>query len=292
MRPLRSSSIEVIGLLDWWVLLPAALSIATGNLAGLGWYRLTGRIDPLAAELPDKLPASEMSGFIAEAQHAAAGMSRPFLLHSERSWYFAMALAQRDGITLDPVLTYVACLLHDAGLFAKERRHCFAVEGARIATACGVAAGVADPEIRTVADAIQGHVSVEPPTFLGRYLQYGALLDIAGWRVARIDQEGLRRVCSQLADRHGCRTKRPLAGRMPPQPIRARGVSMALGISPSLAVGAPTPSGRHLACVVSRRSSKCVWIRCRSPTGLNWTSYEALGTRSETANHPDPRVCQ
>jgi hypothetical protein len=122
------------------------------------------------------------------------GMDARWVRHSRRTWQFASALADRDDAQLDPELIYVGSMLHDSGLFEPNPTRCFAVEGAAHATHTAKEANVDAERARTVAHAIASHISVNPDSKLGRYLQYGSLLDLTGTRLWKLDRDLVDRI--------------------------------------------------------------------------------------------------
>jgi hypothetical protein len=131
--------------------------------------------------------------------------------HSERTWYFARALAAADCAkhvpALDPglgpefepeewhELVYVASMLHDSGLVSERRTKCFAEAGAVNALSTAAKGGTSDTKADLVAKAIASHISVNPGNKLGKYIQLGSLLDITGFRVWSIDRAVVSAAC-------------------------------------------------------------------------------------------------
>lgn len=80
------------------------------------------------AALPTSPEANAATAFCAE-------VSEPWLVnHCTRTYLWGAMLAQRDGLTFDPDLFAVTCMLHDLGLAkpirARRTEACFAVAGA------------------------------------------------------------------------------------------------------------------------------------------------------------------
>jgi len=109
--------------------------------------------------------------------------------HGYRTWYFARGLAAVEGLTPDPELLFVACLLHDLGLTDRAApsvaQPCFAVSGATAARA------VVEPHRSShaadrVAEAIAMHLNLDVPLDDGdlNYLVAAStLVDVAGVRL-------------------------------------------------------------------------------------------------------------
>ena len=122
------------------------------------------------------------------AEEAAREQSDALLGHAYRTWRFGGALATRDGALLDPELFYVASLLHDSGLLKSVAGEDFTLRSAdRARDACARAGDAGDDaKAAAIADAIVAHatpgVSVESHP-LGHYVQAGALLDLADFRL-------------------------------------------------------------------------------------------------------------
>ncbi len=109
--------------------------------------------------------------------------------HGYRTWYFARALGEIDGLLPDPELLYVACILHDLGLtksaIPTDEEPCFAVRGATEAAAlvephCGVEGAAA------VGEAISMHLNIDVPIddgALNYLVAAGSLIDLLGPRI-------------------------------------------------------------------------------------------------------------
>lgn len=196
MRPLSSTEPENIGWAQWFGLFPEALPRVTSNTIGMARYWFGARGDPLTEPLsvvPPKTPWTDAADRVASVQ-----LKKSTLVgHSKRTWYFAMALARHDGECLDSEMVYVASMLHDTGLFVDDRSEGFAAAGAELARTSAIEAGVDDVSAVAVANAIWGHASVVPRTVLGRYLQDGSLLDVAGARLWHIDPNAVDRACAE-----------------------------------------------------------------------------------------------
>ena len=172
MRPLCSSQVETIGLVRWWILLAQATRFAVTHVIGLLRYCGFGaRGDPLAGPLPGDPPQSGWIAAIDQALDRDVKMDKVFRDHSQRSWFFARALAAANGEAFDNETLYAACLLHDAGLFDEDRKTCFALVGADLVRRTAAAAGVSTDQAKAAAVAVATHIDVRPQTQLAKYLR-------------------------------------------------------------------------------------------------------------------------
>jgi hypothetical protein len=111
----------------------------------------------------------------------------PFLTnHSFRSHFFAVALADRDRVSFDPELLYVAALLHDIGLVEEfDTGKCFEEDSADAAVRLAAAEGWVAERREQLAEAIRLHVATEidlgdgPEAYL---LWHSTGLDVGGDR--------------------------------------------------------------------------------------------------------------
>jgi hypothetical protein len=209
-RPWKSDPPEVIGCREFLTLLPdvGKRGVEYGiGLAGYPLWRLRQRRGEPAAlpSRPDTKWAEVVEDF------ACKQLTVHWRRHSERTWYFATALAAADRAkhapALDPglgaefeleewrELVYVASMLHDSGLVSERRTECFAAAGAVNAFSTAAKAGTSDTKAELVANAIASHISVDPGNKLGKYIQLGSLLDITGFRVWSIDRAVVSAAC-------------------------------------------------------------------------------------------------
>jgi hypothetical protein len=154
----------------------------------LGRVKLaTGRVPSRAAEVdvddfapPDSRLAREAEAACAEQPASVAG-------HSYRTWMFGRALSAFDRAELDSELFYAAALMHDHGLAEPTPGRCFTLASAERALEAAAAADVEPGRAEHVADAICVHatpgVAVERDGALGCYVQWGAMVDVAGLRL-------------------------------------------------------------------------------------------------------------
>jgi hypothetical protein len=198
MRPVCSSQVETIGLVRWWILVAQATPFAGTHLLGLLRYCGFGaRGDPLAGPLPGDPPQSGWIAAIDEALDRDVQMDKVFRDHSQRSWFFARALAAAKGEAFDNETLYAACLLHDAGLFDEDRKTCFALVGADLVRKTAAAAGVSTDQAKAAAVAVATHIDVRPRTQLAKYLRAGSLLDVIGTFAWDIDPAAIAEACER-----------------------------------------------------------------------------------------------
>jgi hypothetical protein len=126
-------------------------------------------------------------------------MDKVFRDHSQRSWFFAraLALAAANGDALDNETLYAACLLHDAGLFDEDRKTCFALVGADLVRRTAAAAGVSTAQAKAAAVAVATHIDVRPRTQLAKCLRAGSLLDVIGTFAWDIDPAAIAEACER-----------------------------------------------------------------------------------------------
>jgi HD domain len=198
MRPVRSSKVETIGLVRWWILFVQATPLAATHLIGLlRYYGFGARGGSLADPLPGDPPQSGWITAIDEALDRDVRMDKVFRDHSQRSWFFARALAAANGDALDNETLYAACLLHDAGLFDEDRKTCFALVGADLVRKTAAAAGVNTDQAKAAAVAVATHIDIRPQTQLANYLRAGTLLDVIGTFAWDIDPAAIAEACER-----------------------------------------------------------------------------------------------
>lgn len=163
-----------------------AATLRTYGDHGVGLARLaTGRRD----ERPVRLPTAPDSGVVALAIEAARDQGPDLEGHGLRTWLFGGALADRDGVALDPELFCVAAIVHDAGAARPVAGQDFTVRSADAAARALAAHGLGEdaPALHAVRDGIVAHATAgldagQSP--IGFYVQAGAMLDITGLRLA------------------------------------------------------------------------------------------------------------
>ena len=166
-------------------LLPHVALRLASTLTGVAAYRLGRRGSVLTPE-PSLDPPQ--SAWAAEAtSRGRAVLGDELYDHSLRTWSFGLALSRAEHVDLDPELFFVAAMLHDIGLRAPVAGRCFTYAGAQAAESTAPAHTPSD-RVEQVMAAIIAHIEIrEPVEPLGRYLQAGSLLDVAGGHIAEID---------------------------------------------------------------------------------------------------------
>jgi hypothetical protein len=153
-----------------------AISSRTLFALGIDKDRLA-RVDLDALKLPDGAAAKE-------AEAAAEELPKWLWHHSQRSYIWALALAQLDGVSgYDTETLYVGCLLHDAGIgpaVEASDSACFTVRSAEAAGACATRAGWDDARRDRLRESITLHVNPAVPpeqSVEGHLLAAGSTLD-------------------------------------------------------------------------------------------------------------------
>lgn len=145
------------------------------------------------------LPIAPGSGLVEAALEEARDQGPDLEGHGLRTWLFGGALAALDGVPLDAEAFCVTAIVHDAGAATTVDREDFTVRSAEVAVRSFARAGVAlDPDReREVRDGIVAHatpgVTVEQSA-IGAYVQAGAMLDLAGLRLADLPRATVREV--------------------------------------------------------------------------------------------------
>ncbi len=122
------------------------------------------------------------------AYDVALEFASPALLaHSVRAWYWAVGLAEQDGVRFDAELVYVAAVLHDIGLTPAFDNVGLPFEeaGGLVASVLGAGAGWDSHRRRRVGEAIERHMW---PSVDARFDPEGHLLEIA----TSLDIRGVR----------------------------------------------------------------------------------------------------
>jgi hypothetical protein len=180
---LRSSGDEIIGLGKWWRDFPVAVGLLLEHAVRIGPYYLP------TTKVADSLPTPHETDWSRRVRQEFdhRSMTKMWREHSLRTWYFAAASPDADRV--DPDLLYVACLLHDIGLFADPAPgESFAHAGARIAESTARDADVDPKTAERVATAVRGHISMAPDSELGRLVQVGSLLDLTATGIWQLDR--------------------------------------------------------------------------------------------------------
>jgi hypothetical protein len=167
------------------------------NLAGR--FRLaTGRVPQQLQGIDDALLAPPDSALAREAEEACGEQPAALIGHGYRTWAFGRALAAIDRSPIDGELFYVAGLLHDAGLVETVTGEDFTLRSGYRAARCMEATGHPQDAIDLVRDGISAHATpgatIDKDGPLGFYVQAGALLDLAGFRLWDLPPSYVRQV--------------------------------------------------------------------------------------------------
>jgi len=122
--------------------------------------------------------------------------------HALRSYWWAVALAEVDGVRYDPELLFVAAALHDLGLEPEfDSGRPFEIDGGRAAAELVRKHGGTDESARTVEQAIVLHMAREIVLADGAetYLLWESTgTDVAGSRLAELPAGWVDRVTAAL----------------------------------------------------------------------------------------------
>jgi HD domain len=151
------------------------------------------------AAMGDVMAVRPDSRLAREAEDLVRAVAPPFLTnHSYRSHFFAVALADRDGVSFDPELLYIAALLHDIGLVEEfDSGKCFEEDSADVAVRLAAGEGWASEQREQLAEAIRLHVATEidladgPEAYL---LWHSTGLDVGGHRHADVSPQTVEAV--------------------------------------------------------------------------------------------------
>jgi hypothetical protein len=129
-----------------------------------------------------------------DARDLIAEVADPFLVnHSVRAYAWAVALADRDALTFDAEILYVAAILHDIGLVpAYDLGGCFEVDGAIAGRAFAEAHGEPAPRAAAIHDVIERHMAAELPpdaTVEDALLSDSTGVDVTGYRYPDVRPE-------------------------------------------------------------------------------------------------------
>jgi hypothetical protein len=130
-------------------------------------------------KIPDSKMAREVTAFVRDTE------SEMLFSHSMRVYLWAALAGERDKLTFDPELLYVASMFHDLGLVERyhESKLRFEVDGANAARDFLRAHGIPEQDVRNVWLAIALHTSpgiaehLDPEIAL---LHTGAVMDVIG----------------------------------------------------------------------------------------------------------------
>jgi hypothetical protein len=126
--------------------------------------------------------------------------SPALLAHSVRSWAFALAFAEVEGLTgLDEELLYVAALVHDLGLVPAfdAVRVPFETAGGEVGWVLAAGAGWAPHRRQRVVEVVERHMQPSVDAALdpeGHLLEIATGLDISGARPEALPEDFLREV--------------------------------------------------------------------------------------------------
>jgi hypothetical protein len=158
------------------------------------WENVVGRAKLALGRLPAGAESVDLNTFEApdslfarEAEQACAELPAALVGHSYRTWLFGRALAAVDRRELDVELFYCGALLHDHGIAQPTPGRDFTLASAERTLVCAKTAGIDEDRTHALADAICVHatpgVEVDRDGVLGCYLQWGAMVDVAGLRI-------------------------------------------------------------------------------------------------------------
>lgn len=153
----------------------------------VGRLRLAVRLHPgRRAYLPPERLAPPDTVLTRAARDRAVGMLPVALLnHSHRTYRFARALGELEGLDVDTELLYAAAMLHDTGLVEPPVDADFTLASSRLAREVAEQVGLSTAATDTLETAITMHhtpgvtVAAGPEAYL---LSAGAALDVIGFR--------------------------------------------------------------------------------------------------------------
>jgi hypothetical protein len=139
------------------------------------------------------------SNLVQQAEDLVRSVAPPFLAnHSFRSHFFAVALADRDGVRFDEELLYVAALMHDVGLVEEfDTGRCFEEDSADAAARLAEQEEWEAERRERLAEAIRLHVATDialddgPEAYL---LWHSTGLDVGGHRHGELTAAELQAV--------------------------------------------------------------------------------------------------
>jgi len=233
----------------------AAVAVTTARVmprllatrAGLG--RRTAGPDPSQLTPPD-------TPFTRELLEACADLESMIVQHGYRSYLYARALGEVDGVVADDEALFAAALLHDYAFAEMDTisDKCFTLAGAEVAAELLATSQLAEALHHDVLDAMTLHLNPSVGVRQGaiqHLVHDGIALDVLGIRGWELDPDGARRV-QERHPRHRFSTRgEPLLrahGKRVPG-CRA-GALFATGFGPALRLapwreGAEPPGGRR-----------------------------------------------
>jgi hypothetical protein len=209
--------------------------------------------DPSALTPPD-------TPFTREVLDACADLDPMLVEHGYRSYLFARALGQVDGVTYDDEALFAAAILHDYAFGEMDTisGKCFTLVGAEVAADLLATSPLSDVLRHDVLDAITLHLN--PTVGVGQgtvqhLVHDGIALDVLGIRARELDPGGVGRVQGRHP-RHGFTVRgepllRAHARRVPG--CRA-GALLATGFGPALRINPWRGSERDGAQSVAAHS--------------------------------------
>ena len=226
--------------------MPALVAARTGR-------RGSGGPDPSALTPPD-------TPFTREVLDACADLDPMLVEHGYRSYLFARALGQVEGVTCDDEALFAAAILHDYAFGEMDTisGKCFTLVGAEVAADLLATSPLSDVLRHDVLDAITLHLNPTVAVKQGavqHLVHDGIALDVLGIRARELDSSGVGRVQGRHP-RHGFTVRgepllRAHARRVPG--CRA-GALLATGFGPALRINPWRGSERDGAQPVAARS--------------------------------------
>jgi hypothetical protein len=189
---------STIGTVEWTQrtggrLEPAERRRLVGDLARVHVRNVIGRFSALAhldpgrhAYVPPARLAPPDSPLTRAAQDTAIRVLPATLVnHSYRTYRFARALGELEGLEVDSELLFAAALLHDTGLVVAGGKDDFTLNSARVARDVAEQVGLSTSATETLQTAITMHHSPHVPLAAGPVaylLSAGAGVDVVGMR--------------------------------------------------------------------------------------------------------------
>ncbi|WP_278261117.1 phosphohydrolase [Nocardia sp. AG03] len=164
--------------------LRAAPGLVAGRIRLALGRRGAGRLELAELRVPDTALAR------AAELEAREHLSDALLAHSYRTYFFARALAELDGVDHDDEIGYVASLLHDLKLETPTPGRCFAVVGGESAAVFARRHGAPEDRAESIGAAIAAHLNPDAAARLGDpggFVSAGASVDVLGSRLADLD---------------------------------------------------------------------------------------------------------
>jgi hypothetical protein len=136
--------------------------------------------------------------FAREVVEACAELEPTVIEHSYRSYIFAMALGQVEGLACDEEALFAATMFHDFAFAAIPELddRCFTLAGAEDAARFLAGSSLGESSHHDVLDAIALHLNPTVPAERGavQHLAHDGIgLDVVGMRAWELDRGGIRR---------------------------------------------------------------------------------------------------